>query len=53
MNANKPTEPKGIEDAYEVMEAIKKKAKLKKDVKSPDRKPQRPDENKEASTQSS
>ena len=39
MNANKPTEPKGIEDAYEVMEAIKKKAKLKKDVKSPDRKP--------------
>ena len=35
MNDNKPTAPKGVEDAYEVMEEIKKKAKLKKDAESP------------------
>lgn len=32
MNEKKPASPIGIEDAYEVMEAIKKKAKAKPSV---------------------
>ena len=35
MNDNKTTESAGIEDAHEVMEEIKRKAKLKKDTENP------------------
>ena len=35
MNDNKTTESAGIEDAHEVMEEIKRKAKLQKDTANP------------------
>lgn len=50
MNDNKPTESDGIEDAHEVMEEIKRKAKLKKDTENPDSKPPHSDEIEDGST---